>query len=262
MMNSGVLAEKRRNQMTKTQKEELMNMDSEQCIAILEELLPEQMDVELIGILARAYNNHGEEAKAKKLLLQVQVEGENDGVWNYRIGYSCFYLYQYKEALAYLERAKELGCGEWADELLPDCRTWLLEESLMQGNNTKGIKILCENEFGCVFQHDDRLSLCFDIDKEIPRCIGQRMNEIHQEAYMNGYNWEAFFNFYLSQSAPEILNGMETDSEAGMYVACYDFSDENKKKTVKFFALIQSLLNNENIIYDTLKEHGNKIEWD
>ena len=111
--------------MTKPQKDELLNMDSEECISVLEALPPAEIDYELIGILARAYNNSDQEAKAKKLLLTVKAEGENDGLWNYRMGYSCFYLYQYKEALAYLERAKELGCGDWADELLPQCKTLL-----------------------------------------------------------------------------------------------------------------------------------------
>lgn len=72
--------------MTKLPKDEIFNMDCELCISILEELKPEEMDYELIGMLARAYNNNDQAAKAKKLMLTVQTEGEHDGVWNYRMG--------------------------------------------------------------------------------------------------------------------------------------------------------------------------------
>lgn len=248
--------------MTKPQKDELFNMVSEQCISVLESLPPVEMDYELIGILARAYNNSDQELKAKKLLLTVKAEGGNDGVWNYRMGYSCFYLYQYKEALAYLERAKELGCGEWADELLPDCRKWLLEEREPQPPNSYVVDTLYENEYGCVMKHKDSISLCVYIEGDIPMQIGEKMNEIHEEAYMNGYNWEAFFNFYLSKHAPDIMVGMDTDSEAGTYVACYDLSDENEKRAEKFLALIKSLMEDEKELYRIIKEDGDKIEWD
>lgn len=251
--------------MTKLEKDVLLKMDwdeCETCISILEALPPTEMDYELIGALARAYNNNDQEAKAKKLLLTVKAAGENDGLWNYRMGYSCFYLYQYKEALAYLERAKELGCSEWADELLPDCRKWLLEENESQLPNGYEAETLCENEYGCVLIHEDSISLCFYIEGDIPMQIGEKMNKIHEEAYMNGYNWEAFFNFYLSKYAPDIMIGLNTDSEAGMYVACYDLSDENEKMAEKFLALIKSLMENEKELYRVLKEDGDKIEWD
>ena len=39
--------------------------------------------------------------------------------------------------------------------------------------------------------------------------IGERMNEICDQAYMNGYNWEAFLNSYLEENAPEIADAIE-----------------------------------------------------
>lgn len=248
--------------MTELQKDELFDMDCKECISKLETLLPEEMNYELIGMLARAYNNNDQEEKAKGLLLTTKAEGENDGIWNYRMGYSCFYLSQYEEALAYLERAKELGCGEWADELLPDCKERLLWKADPQLQDTSESETLCENEYGCVLKHEDSISVCFYIEGEIPLQIGEKMNEIHEEAYMNGYNWEAFFNFYLPQYVPDIINGMNTDSEAGMYVACYDLSNENKKRAEKFLALIKFLMDNEKELYRVLHEDGDKIEWD
>lgn len=70
--------------MTKPQKDELLNMDSKECISVMEALPPAEMDYELIGILAQAYNNSDQETKAKKLLLTAKAEGENDGLWKYR----------------------------------------------------------------------------------------------------------------------------------------------------------------------------------
>lgn len=43
--------------------------------------------------------------------------------------------------------------------------------------------------------------------------------EEKDEAYMNGYNWEAFLNFYLEKYFPEVMTGMSSDPEAGMYAA-------------------------------------------
>ncbi len=43
--------------------------------------------------------------------------------------------------------------------------------------------------------------------------------EEKNEAYMNGYNWEAFLNFYLEKYFPEVMTGMSSDPEAGMYAA-------------------------------------------
>lgn len=248
--------------MTKLQRDELLNMDCEECISTLEALPPEELDYELIGLLARAYNNNDQEEKAKELLLTTKAEGENDGLWNYRMGYSCYYLFQHEEALAYLERAKELGCGEWADELLPDCKYWLLQKAKPQLQNMSESEALYENEYGCALKHEDSISVCFYIEGEIPLQIGEKMNEIHEEAYMNGYNWEAFFNFYLPKYAPDIMIGMETDPEAGMYAAYYDLNSENEKRAKKFLAVIKYLMEHEKEIYRVLKEDGDKIEWD
>ncbi|MDE5863959.1 MAG: immunity 51 family protein [Lachnospiraceae bacterium] len=41
-------------------------------------------------------------------------------------------------------------------------------------------------------------------------------------------SWEAFFNYYLEKEAPELLEDLDTDPEAGMYAAYYDLSAENE----------------------------------
>ena len=106
------------------------------------------------------------------------------------------------------------------------------------------------------------LSVCFWIEKEKILKIGEKINEINEEAYMNGYNWEAFFNYYLQKNHPDVTVGMGTDPEAGMYVAYYDLNDENEKKAKKFVTIINELVENENKLFETVKNEGNSIEWD
>lgn len=109
---------------------------------------------------------------------------------------------------------------------------------------------------------DDSISITFNIEDEKVMAIGEKMNEINDEAYMNGYNWEAFFNYYLEKNAPELTDGMDTDPEAGMYCAYYDLTPENEVKAQKFAEIIYSLIDNEEELYRIVREDGGSIEWD
>lgn len=95
-----------------------------------------------------------------------------------------------------------------------------------------------------------------------PLAVGEKMNEINEEAYMNGYNWDAFFNYYLAENAPDILESMESDPEAGSYVAYFDDTEENVHKAKRFADIIISLIENEESIYEILRANGDEIEWD
>lgn len=112
------------------------------------------------------------------------------------------------------------------------------------------------------FETDDSFDVCFYIDEKKIMEIGEKMNEIDEYAYMNGYNWEAFLNCYLEVNAPDLLEGMKTDPEAGMYVAYYDLTPENEKKAKEFAEIITSLVENEEELYQFLRDNGDKIEWD
>ena len=108
---------------------------------------------------------------------------------------------------------------------------------------------------------DSRVAICFYIENDKPFSIGKKMNEINAYAYMNGYNWDAFFKFYLAQNAPELLEGLVGDPEAGCYIAYYTLSNENEKKAKRFAEMIVSLIENEQELYKIIREHGNGIEW-
>lgn len=113
-----------------------------------------------------------------------------------------------------------------------------------------------------VFSMDNIVDVCFFVSREKPFAIGEKMNEVCEEAYMNGYNWEAFFNCYLEKNAPELLEGLGTDPEADMYAAYYDLSPENEVKARKFAEIITHLIENEEELYSFLRDFGNEIEWD
>ncbi len=95
-----------------------------------------------------------------------------------------------------------------------------------------------------------------------PFSIGEKMCEINENAYMNGYNWDAFFNYYLSEHEPDILEGLDSDPEAGSYSALYELSQENEKKALRFQEIIISLIENEEELYRIVREKGDEIEWD
>ncbi|TCI90623.1 Imm51 family immunity protein [Tenacibaculum sp. M341] len=117
-------------------------------------------------------------------------------------------------------------------------------------------------DYVSIRKHETSLSVCFYIEKDKPFKIGEKMKQYNEEAYMNGYNWEAFFNYYLAKNYSEITINMNTDPEAGMYVAYYDLTSENEQRAENFVTIIENLIENEDTLYEIVKNEGNEIEWD
>ncbi|WP_427170525.1 tetratricopeptide repeat protein [Fusobacterium nucleatum] len=90
------------------------------------EILPnEEKTSEIVGILARAYNNVDNYEKAIELLKSIEEYEKNTHVWNYRIGYSYFYLDNFLEAEKYFLKAAELNPND-EDSHLFLC--WIYQE--------------------------------------------------------------------------------------------------------------------------------------
>lgn len=113
-----------------------------------------------------------------------------------------------------------------------------------------------------VIKGEKSVSVCLYCENQRLLDIGQKMEAICPEAYMNGYNWAAFFRYYLGIAAPELLDGLEDDPEAGMYCAYYPLTPENERKAERFGQMVGGLIENEERIYRLLREHGDEIEWD
>lgn len=112
------------------------------------------------------------------------------------------------------------------------------------------------------FTSEHGVYVIFDVTTQKVMGIGAKMEEICPEAYMNGYNWDAFLTYYLQKQAPDLLVGMDPDPEADMYAAHYAQSAENEARAAKFVELVNALLENEDEIYKLIREEGGQIEWD
>lgn len=77
-------------------------------IELLSALPSGEKDFEATGLLARAYNYIYDYEKAFTLLDAFREEGHENVNWNFRIGYSLFFLDRLKESLPYFEKANEL----------------------------------------------------------------------------------------------------------------------------------------------------------
>ncbi|ASS38612.1 tetratricopeptide repeat protein [Fusobacterium sp. oral taxon 203] len=90
--------------------EDLYDLDKHQEIIDMIETLPaEQLNNELIGQLGRAYNNVQNYEKAIEILKSIELEEGNTMRWNYRIGYSYYYLDDYENAEKCFLKAHEIN---------------------------------------------------------------------------------------------------------------------------------------------------------
>ena len=79
--------------------EKLYGLEKHQeIIDIIEALPAEQLNTDLIGQLGRAYNNVKNYEKALELLKTIEFEEGHSFLWNYRAGYSYFFLEDYTNA--------------------------------------------------------------------------------------------------------------------------------------------------------------------
>lgn len=81
----------------------------QEIIDALEQIPEAERDFETTSLLARAYNNIEEYAKAAELLESVREEGAEDERWSFRMGYAQYFLNNYREALDYFSKARELN---------------------------------------------------------------------------------------------------------------------------------------------------------
>ena len=117
-------------------------------------------------------------------------------------------------------------------------------------------------DYAKTVKRDDRVDVYFYNEMTKPLAIGEKMYAINKEAYMNGYNWDAFFNYYLAKYAPDVAVKLDSDPEAGSYMAMYPLTPENEVRAEKFVKIITELIENEEELYRIGREEGDEIEWD
>lgn len=108
---------------------------------------------------------------------------------------------------------------------------------------------------------DGKIAVLLEVEHDKVLELGDRLGEINEAAYMNGYNWDALIRHYLKNNAPDILEAMDTDPEAGLYDAYFKESDANRDKAKRLADMLTSLINNEQELCRIVREEGDKINW-
>ena len=111
-------------------------------------------------------------------------------------------------------------------------------------------------------QYDSWISLSLDAGNSQVFAIGEKMESACPEAYMNGYNWDAFFRYYLEKNDPDILEDMDSDPEADTYEVHWPLSPENEARAKRFEEIVRALLENEAELCRIVRDEGDEIEWD
>lgn len=117
-------------------------------------------------------------------------------------------------------------------------------------------------DYATYHESEEYIHVWFYNEQDKPFSIGEKMNALNDDAYMNGYNWHALFDYYLKKYAPDILKFMDPDPESGSYVAIYPNTPENLLRAQKFVEIIQHLIENETLLYKMVVEASDEIEWD
>ena len=137
---------------------------------ILEEIdrIPREFwDYDITCLYARALNNLERFEESLNLLMTVKNLGKSDPLWNFRTGYSLYFLGREDEAAKYIGKTIELGndTGD-ARELLKACND---ETELKKGDKRKtNTMVYSESELNTVRKHiEEYFGPCANIFREI-----------------------------------------------------------------------------------------------
>jgi tetratricopeptide (TPR) repeat protein len=86
--------------------------EHERIIDAIEKLGQEEWDYDIASLYARALNNAERYDEALKILLDLEEEGKDDGVWYFRAGYALYYLNREAEAAEFFQQAIDHGDDE------------------------------------------------------------------------------------------------------------------------------------------------------
>ena len=118
----------------------------------IENIPREFWDYEVICLYARALNNSCLYEEALELLLEVKTLGKNDAVWNFRVGYSLYFLGEEEDASGFIQRAIHLGDDtEDARELLKACLDEVEQKKAKKGERNP--EMYSEKDMEAIEQH-------------------------------------------------------------------------------------------------------------
>jgi tetratricopeptide (TPR) repeat protein len=85
------------------------NDEHQKIVDAIEQMPLAEHDFEVTGLYARALNNTERYQEALDLLMTIEKNSNKDGIWNFRVGYSLYYLKRKSEAAEYFQRAIDYG---------------------------------------------------------------------------------------------------------------------------------------------------------
>ncbi len=110
---------------------------------------------------------------------------------------------------------------------------------------------------------EDDITISFDTGAPEIMALGRKMNEICEEAYMNGYNWTAFVEYYLEVNRPGLLDVFEFDPEADTFcVLINDADSEAKGFANELEEILEKLLSDEDATLSFLEGNMDNIGWE
>ncbi|WBW96224.1 Imm51 family immunity protein [Oceanirhabdus sp. W0125-5] len=116
------------------------------------------------------------------------------------------------------------------------------------------------NYFNIVKQ-EDSVSDVFNIEEDKVFHIVHKINQIKEEAYMNGYNREELLNYYLEEKFANLLDEMDVDSEVSTYVEYYPLTKAKIEKSKNAVSLITEFIENQEKLYEFVLENNYEIVW-
>ena len=108
----------------------------------------------------------------------------------------------------------------------------------------------------------ESISVCVYSDHERLAALGERINARFDEAYMNGYNWDALIRFYVGKADRGLMDEVKTDPEAGMFSAYIKYSPDNLEKMKRFESYVRTMLADERALMEFIEANRDEIEWD
>ena len=108
----------------------------------------------------------------------------------------------------------------------------------------------------------NEITISFYIDRDQPMAAAHAIHKKVPDVEMNGYNWDALLVCYLDENAPDLLNELDSDPEAGMYTAMYPDTPENRGRADRLCEIIEELCENEELLQDFVQEFADEIAWE
>ena len=113
-----------------------------------------------------------------------------------------------------------------------------------------------------IIENDGSLDVMFYIDRAEIMAIGEELAAINANAYMNGYNWQALLDCYITKFAPGLAFDFEADSEADMFAAYFEKSEEGARNAMTLVNIIKSLIEDKQKLFRFVSEYGDEVDWD